>query len=323
MQETKQQYLQDVLETHRMAHIENLVNKYKARRSEIKEAIEQEYNGKIYNPIYSGSFAKSTAINSKFDLDNAVPFKKDSFTSLENMFNDVYNFLYDKYSDEATVQKQKVSIGVIFHADKDGDEISIDVVPGRELNQEQYSDDKNLHLYVNSQFGLLDEKSYIKTNIQAQIDHIKAKENERKVIRLLKIWKYTNSKKYKSFLLELFVIRAYNDKNITGNLWEQLKTVLEYIKDNANKDGFTLKDPGNNSNNVMDTLNSIDKMNLSNEMSSILSNIEANNDFIKIYFPKNEDFKDRCAKSSSVGYGVGVAAAPSAGFPTESTRFGK
>ncbi|WGH76000.1 hypothetical protein P8625_02195 [Tenacibaculum tangerinum] len=195
----KTQHLQQVLETHRMAHIEKLLDKYKEKRQEVKEALEENYKDKIYNPINSGSYAKHTAINIKFDLDIVVPFKRNSFDTLEEMFNDVFDFLYEKYKDVADVRKQKVSIGIIFDADDNGDEINIDVVAGRELNQDQYAEDHNLNLFVNSQYGLLDEKTYIQTNIQAQIDHIKGKNNDRSIIRLLKIWKTTNNESYKSF----------------------------------------------------------------------------------------------------------------------------
>ena len=259
MEISKQEYLQNVLETHRMSYINDLVTKYKEKRDEVKEAIEEHYSSDIYNPINSGSFAKHTAINTKFDLDIVVPFKRNSFSTLEELFNDVYNFLHENYKDSAEVRKQKVSIGIVFYPDNEGDRISLDIVPGRELNQDDYPNNKDLNLFVRSKFGLLEPNTHIKTNIQAQIEHIKAKESERKVIRLLKIWKSSNGKKYKSFLLELFTIKAFEKKDISGNLWEKLKSVMEYIKENATEKGFTLKDPGNSNNDVMDILDEYER----------------------------------------------------------------
>lgn len=288
----KAQHLQQVLNTHKMSHIEGLLDKYKEKRKEVKEALEGNYKNKIYNPINSGSYAKHTAINIKFDLDIVVPFKKDTFGTLEEMFNDVYDFLYEKYKDVAEIKKQKVSIGIVFDADHEGDEINIDVVPGRELNQDQYTDDNNLNLFVNSQYGLLDEKTYIQTNIQAQIDNIKGKTDAREIIRLLKIWKTKNHPKdYKSFFLELITIKAFDKKTISGNLWDKLESVLEYIKDNVTKENFTLKDPGNSNNDVAETLESWEKINLSNRISNMIDNIENYSDNIKTYFPINEDFE--------------------------------
>ncbi len=182
----KKEHLEKVLETHRMAHVSELLEKYKSKREEIKNALTEKYADKIYTPFNSGSFKKHTAINIKFDLDIVAPFKRNSFDTLEKLFDDVYEFLYEKYKDEAEVKKQKVSIGLTFHPDDDGDVVCIDVTPGRELNQAQYAEDKFVNLFVNSNYGLIPEKSTrLQTNIHKQIDHIKAKGDERKTIRLL------------------------------------------------------------------------------------------------------------------------------------------
>src|SRR5690606_17693056 len=143
-----------------------------------------------------------------------------------------------------------VSIGIEFFADDDGDAISVDIVPGRELNKDQYSEDYKLNLYVNSKYGLISEKSYIQTNIKAQIDHIKHRESERQIIRLFKVWKSSNNEDYKSFFFELITIKAFDKENFSGNLWEKLEAVMKYIRDNITKDDFSLKDPGNSGNDV-------------------------------------------------------------------------
>ena len=318
MNKTKQDYLQEVLETHRMSHIETLTNKYRTKRREVKEKLENNYANKVYSPMNSGSFAKHTSINIKFDLDTIVPFKKNSFDTLEKMFDDVFEFLSKEYGTVAVVRKQTVSIGIIFYQDSDGDEINLDIVPGREQNQDKYKDDKNLNLFVNSKYGILDKQTYIKTNIQTQIDHIKAKENERKIIRLLKIWKNSNRENYKSFLLELITIKAFHKEDISGNLWEKLKAVMTYIKNNVTQEGFTIKDPGNSSNNVIDTLESYERQALSDKMDRIIKNIESNEDNIKMYFPTNKDYEE---KSSQEGYGMKTASV-SASIPPNNTRFG-
>lgn len=316
----KPKHLQKVLETHKMALIEKLLDKYKEKRQEVKEALEENYKDNIYNPINSGSYAKHTAINNKFDLDIVVPFKRNSFDTLEEMFNDVFDFLYEKYKDVAEVRKQKVSIGIIFDTDEEGDEINIDVVAGRELNQGQYSEGHNLNLFVNSQYGLLDEKTYIQTNIQAQIDHIKGKNNERSIIRLLKIWKTTNNESYKSFFLELITIKAFDKKDISGNLWDKLKSVMEYIEENITKDKFTLKDPGNTNNDVADTIEDWEKTNLSNKMSRIVNNIENHSDNIKTYFPINDELIEDKENKSQYGLKDSSIIAPS--IPYKSQQFG-
>ncbi|MBC7000336.1 nucleotidyltransferase [Cytophaga sp. FL35] len=315
----KTDYLNDVLETHRMSKIEDLVGKFKVKRDNVKSALSEHYGDKIYYPFDSGSFKKHTAINIKFDLDVVAPFKRNSFETLEVMFDDLFDFLSDKYNDEAYVRKQKVSIGIEFSEDEDGDVISLDIVPGRELNQDQYVDDKNLNLYVYSKYGLFDKSTYIQTNIHSQLEHIRAKKEERKIIRLLKIWKNRNHESYKSFLLELFTIKAFAKEKITGNLWEKLKTVMVYIQDNVEDKGFKLFDPGNSNNDVLDTLERWERSNLASRMGIIVERVDENAENLKNYFPINEKFEDNDSAGSSYGIkGSSVAAS----IPPTNQRFG-
>lgn len=312
-------HLGQVLETHKMAHIDELLTKYRQKRTLIKEALEEHYTDSIYGPFNSGSYAKHTAINCKFDLDLVVPFIRGSFSTLGMMFDDLYDFLEEKYGKEATVRKQKVSIGVIFNADEDGDEINIDVVPGRELSKDDYPESNDLNLYFNEATGLFSKSSYLKTNINTQIEHIKAKSDERKVIRLLKIWKHTNSENYKSFLLELITIKAFAKENITGNLWDKLKKVMEYIRDNVAQEGFTLKDPGNSNNDVIETLSEWERSSLSNRMSTMLKRIDDNDENIKSYFPVNDKYQQKQVASNSFGI---KSASITPSIPSDNQRFG-
>lgn len=294
----KHEHLDSVIKTHQITKEETLLEKYKTKNKEVKEALQQNYESGIYSPFNSGSYAKNTAVNTKFDFDLVAPFKRNTFTTLEEMYNSVFDFLYEKYKDVAHIRKQKVSIGIEFYADGENDIVKIDVVPGRELNKDQYPEDDNLNLYVFYQYGNFDAGSErIKTNINAQIDNIKdratsEKDSIRKIIRLLKVWKITHNKTPKSFFLELTVLKAFDNLSITGNLWEKLKRVMEYIRDEVNKEGFTLKDPGNSSNNIAETLTETEKYLLSNDMKYIIERIEENSDNIKFYYPENSKFVD-------------------------------
>jgi hypothetical protein len=294
----KADYLGSVLETHKMKHIDNLFDKFKEKRKEIKEKLEGKYEEKIYAPFNSGSYAKHTAINSKFDLDLVVPFKRNSFSTIEEMFNDVFEFLKEEYKNLAYVRKQKVSIGVEFYRDNDGDIIQIDVVPGRELSKDSYPEDYYLNININTYDG-----TYTQTNIHAQIENIKGKQDARQIIRLLKIWKYQKNKDFKSFFMELVVIKAFDNKIVSGNLWEKLKTVLEYIKDEITKENFTLKDPGNSSNDIAKTLDSYQKKSLKNDFQNILDDVELNDENLRNYFKENEKFKELESESKN-SYGV-------------------
>ena len=299
----KARYLESVIDSYKMSKEEKLLEKHKTKKEEIKEALEKKYKENIYSPFNSGSYAKNTAINTKFDFDMVTPFKRNAFGAsgtLEQMYNEVYDFLCEKYKDKASIRKQKVSIGLEFNSDKDGDSIKIDVVPGREYNQGQYKDDKNLNLYVYYKYGNIEAGSeYIKTNIQNQIDNIRdratyEKDSIRKIIRLLKVWKTSAKREYpKSFFLELITIRAFDDKKIEGNVWETLRIVLDFIKDNVTKENFALKDPGNSGNNLIDTLTNSEREQLSRDIKNMLERIDEDEDYLKYYFPENPKFKSK------------------------------
>jgi hypothetical protein len=299
----KSLHLENVVKSHQITKEKALLDKHIARKNEIKEALEIKFGSNIYSPFNSGSYAKNTAINTKFDFDLVSPFKRNAFSTsgtLKEMYEAVFDFLYVKYKNVANVKKQKVSIGLEFYADQDSDVIKIDVVPGRELNQNQYLQDQNLNLFVLEKYGNIDAGSErIKTNVQDQINNIKdraerEKESIRKIIRLLKVWKH-NKGFYptKSFFLELITIKAFDNKSISGNLWFKLRVVLEYIRDNVTIEGFQLTDPGNSSNNLADTLTDYEKHQLSNDMRIMLNRIDDNDENIKIYFPENEKFKEK------------------------------
>lgn len=298
----KGKYLDSTLKTYQITKEQTLLDKYKTRNKEVKDALVRKYGDNIYTPFNSGSYAKNTAINTRFDFDLVAPFKRNAFGSngtLKDMYNDVYDFLLGEYSDSAEIKKQKVSIGICFDEDDEGDEINIDVVPGREFNMNQYKDDDNLNLYVYKRYGTIDEGSErLKTNIEEQIENIRGRANKekstiRKIIRLLKVWKTT---KYdyptKSFFLELITIKAFDSEDINGNTWDCLKTVLEYIRDEVTKDSFSLKDPGNSSNDLIDTLTDTERDTLSNDMKNILNRIEDDDENIRTYFPENDKFSD-------------------------------
>ena len=310
MADYKSDYLNSVLESYRMKHIEELINTYRTKRDEIKQFLNEQYGSKIYEPFNSGSYKKHTAINTKFDLDLVVPFKRNSFSTLEEMFEDVFEKLTEQYQNETPIKKQGVSIGLTFDEE---DEINIDVVPARETSLDSFSEHKDLNLHKTQNDG------YLKTNIHAQIEHIKAKENERKVIRLLKIWKACHQYKYKSFFIELLVIKAYKESSPQGNLWEQFKTVLNYIIDNIQNENFTLKDPGNSNNDLAQSLDSIEKRTLISRLESMLAQIELNEKQIEFYLPLNEKFAEN-NNDGNKAYGLKSSVLVST--PPISQRFG-
>lgn len=284
----KSKHLDCVLKSHKMSNVQDLLDKYLKKRDEVKDALDSKYaSKKATSAINSGSYAKHTAINTKFDIDICLPFLRDSFDTLEAMADDVYDYFDSEYEDDELIynRKQRVSVGLIFQID--GEQIDMDVVPAREINKDEYTTTYDLNLYVREKNGIAATST--KTNIKTHIDLIKGKNAERDIIRLLKIWKKSNNRDYKSFMMELLTIRAFDSNNdIPVGLWEKLKFVLEFIRDNI--ETIQLKDPANSNNVVSDTIDTFQKQSFKRDMENMLDRIEENSDYIKIYFPINYSF---------------------------------
>src|SRR5215203_4111542 len=100
----KQKHLEKVLETNDISKHES-IGKFVAKKNEIKNALNQKFSKeKASNSIDSGSYAKCTAINKKFDIDCGIPFLKkeantnqNGFESLKEMYDVVYDYFNDEY----------------------------------------------------------------------------------------------------------------------------------------------------------------------------------------------------------------------------------
>ncbi|MBW1616376.1 MAG: nucleotidyltransferase [Deltaproteobacteria bacterium] len=283
---SKSEWLQKVLESSKQKHIESEMKLHLDKKDAVKNALQGKFGDKmVTNPINSGSYAKKTHINQKFDLDFCIPFKYNSFDMLKEMSDKVYKFLKAEYQDTdlSHVRQQRNSIGMSFRSydqkQKKYIELDIDVVPGRELQHNDYTKTYNMNLYVNA------DSTSIKTNIKKHIELISGKNKERQIIRLLKVLKLSRRMDIKSFLLELITIRAFQQNSLTTGLWEQLKMTMEFIRDNIQT--IALKDPANSNNNVADSLTYSQKLNIQGQFSNILKNIYVDKEDIKTYFPKS------------------------------------
>ena len=301
----KNEHLREVLDTHKMCHIQNFVDKVKRRREEVKAKMSNRYGSDKYSSFGSGSFAKHTATNVKFDLDLVEPFKHNAFGTLQEMFDSVHDFLAEEYKNTGvTIRKQKVSIGISFPMEE-GDEksVELDVVPGRELSDNDYFDSHDLNLCFNEDHWGFKKGTSQKTNIHKQISHIEGKSSARQIIRLLKIWKKQKGKKYKSFVIELAVIRALDVYNGDNNLWPRLKYTMEYLRDHIAESSFHLFDPGNTNNDVIAAMQDYDRQSFKSDMENMLNNIDSNPDFyMPYYFKINEKYSGYKEKNTGIAY---------------------
>ena len=287
----KSKYLRQVLESYRMSHVSDLMEKYIEKREIVKDALIDKFKDQIATrAINSGSYAKHDAINIKFDLDVCQSFKRNAFDTLEKMADDVYDFFYEEFEDDDFIKyktrKQRVSTGITFVID--GNEIQMDIVPGRELSADDYVETKRLNLYVRPK--LLQPATITQTNIQKHIDLVKGRNAERSIIRLLKVWKTNkNNSRIKSFFCELITIKAFDKcSDVPSDIWEQLEMVLKFIRDNVKT--IRLEDPANSNNVVSEIMTKSEKESLYWEIKQMLELIEYSADNLKSYFPVNDDF---------------------------------
>jgi hypothetical protein len=165
----------------------SLYNRAERERQSIKQYISQAFSGQIVNgkPINWGSTAKGTAIGDCCDFDIIIPFSKNSFASLEEMYNSVYNVLHRSYSSvDCDVRKQRRSIGITFHFGEKN--LHFDVVPGREIND--YRTDGELNLFEKNR-DFWSKPTRIKTNVRTHKQQTVNRPEERKVIKLVKLYR--------------------------------------------------------------------------------------------------------------------------------------
>lgn len=182
-------------------------------------------------PFRIGSTERGTALRNKFDIDIALSFKKNSFRSTADMFDDVADFLSGKTGSYSIikVRGQTVSVGVFVMINQR--EYKIDVVPKKRTSTS--GKNKSGYLFVNDSNFWGDNSSYTKTDFNALIN-VRLTEVQKKIVVILKHWKVKNNLPLSSHLLENLVLDAYevNRYRIPKNLTEKVIMVLRHIADN-------------------------------------------------------------------------------------------
>jgi len=240
MQKTKStaQILNEILQSYSLKNHSKQKGKLHEKYQIILMLLQKEFSeGLADTPFQSGSLAKGTAINVKFDLDMVVPFRRDVFSSPEDMFKQVEKVLR---KGELKPRLQKVSLGIKALKVNENKTMYVDVVPGLEIQKNSYKNTKDLLLFNRI------EKSVIKTNLERQFKHIKSQDNQiLAVIRFMKMWNHKETNiNLKSYMLELLTINANKNKRY-DKLKDKLLWNFEYISNHLD---LPLKDPGNASN---------------------------------------------------------------------------
>lgn len=242
-----------------------------SRKAEkIERMINDYFRDKIQShPVRRGSTEDGTALKENFDIDIFFSFRPSSFASNEEMYESLYSFLRDNYSDDGFVElrRQGKSIGVIFNIR--GKEYKIDIVPCKMSSTNRRSAAGYLFVNDDSLFG---KKSYTKTNIK-KLDSKKLNTSQQKIFLLLKSWKKKNNVPLKSYLLKELIFKAYdaNCGQIPRDITKKLIMVASFI---ANNIMYISIKGTENTNNILTNIPKIDKQQIKDACQKIIKDYE-------------------------------------------------
>lgn len=220
-------FLKRVLNAHSLQKNQDVLQPILKKRKELKTWLENTFGSSLVGkPKDAGSFFRRTAISSNSDLDIVLPFKKTSYSSLEEMYYDVYDKINARYGSTSIVEKKRKSISIVFTV---GDiEIYVDVVPGREIDN--YKKEKDLNLFVRAD-SFWEKDSSFKTNLYAHNNLLRNKPEVRRVIKLTKIYRDKNNLQLPSIIIDQLVNEAFEKGNFlfNGSDYNNFLNSLEYI----------------------------------------------------------------------------------------------
>ncbi len=243
---TPNDYLAKILVNQTLDEKGTEVTAMEKHRDEITQLLQNAYQSSEPLIKYAGSRAKGTMIKENYDLDVVCYFDNDDTAAgdtLEDIFNNVKNVLKEKYQVEL-----KTSAIRIKNKEKDhlGEDFHIDVVPGRFTDDTKH----DAFLYVKSK-----DKGRQKTNLKKHIKHIRDS-GVVNTIKLAKLWNVREGLGFKTFVMELLVIKALKNKNDSEGLDACLVAFWEYLRDQ--KDSLCVEDPANPyGNDLSDYINGI------------------------------------------------------------------
>ncbi|HAO09296.1 MAG TPA: hypothetical protein DCQ50_20485 [Chryseobacterium sp.] len=249
-------------------------------RERVKQVLVDNFgNSLIAKPQDTGSFYKRTAIGSNYDIDIVLPFMRNSYNSLEEMYYSVHRVIGEAFGAEATITKQTKALGITFK--NNGSPVHFDIVPGREINN--YVIEKDLNLFVKPEWVWQSGSSF-KTNIGIQKEVTVNNPAARTVIKLLKSYRDRNSLPLPSLLIERYVVDALSENNygIYVSTTENFLNCMEFISKKMRQK--RLIDSANSNNNLHHKLSEMQRQYISDQLGSDLQRIEENPRYIMEIF---------------------------------------
>lgn len=250
------------------------------KAEQVKAKLKQKFKGDLaLTPKFHGSIAKGTSIYGS-DIDIQLQFKKD-FGTLADVYYSVSEFVHDEFNDAKleSVREQRHSIGLEF---KLKDEIKrIDIVPTRQIE----NGNNDTCLFVNKT-GFFEKPTYKKTNPLKQLAALTFNYREKRIIKLLKIWKTENNLKIKPIHLEWLAKKSFQQKIVAQNIDKALSDVIYFIA--ANIEYMRIVDTANSNNIISNTLTNEEKSTISRFCFKMLEDIKKDKRNIIDYFPSLE-----------------------------------
>ena len=274
------EYVKKILTEEHLKASPTAFKKVAAHREQVKQWLVDKFGNKLVaRPEDTGSFYKRTAIASNYDLDIVLPFRKNSYNTLEEMYYDVYEVVGKAYGKNATVTKQSKAIGVTFGFDEN--QIHFDIVPGREINN--YAVEKDLNLYVKPDW-IWQRGSSFKTNVGLQKTMTVNKPEARAVIKLLKKYRDRNNLPLPTVMVEQCVVAALSNNNfgVYASQTENLLNSMDYMSRKI--EHKNLIDVANSNNNLHDKVDNAQRSFISTQLKRDIKRIEENPRYIKDIF---------------------------------------
>ncbi len=250
------------------------------KAEQVKAKLNQKFKGDLaITPKFHGSIAKGTSIYGS-DIDIQLQFKKE-FGALADVYYSVSDFIYDEFKDAKleSVREQRHSIGLEF---KIKDEIKrIDIVPTRQVE----NDNNDTCLFVNKT-GFFEKPTYKKTNSLKQLIALSFNYREKRIVKLLKVWKTENNLIIKSIHLEWLAKKAFQEKKVAQNIEKALSDVIHFIA--CNIEYLRIVDTANSNNIISNTLSNEEKNTISRFCFKMIEDIKKDKRNIIDYFPSLE-----------------------------------
>ncbi len=252
-----------------------------SKAQQVKFKLNKKFkNDLAITPKFHGSIAKGTSIYGS-DIDIQLQFKKD-FGTLADVYHSVSDFIFDEFKDVNIkgVREQKHSIGIEFNIK---DEIKrIDIVPTRQIENGK----NDTSLFVNKA-GFFEKPTYKKTNSLKQLLSLTFNYREKRIIRLMKVWKAENNIKIKSIYLEWLAKKSFEQKSISIDMEKALTDVIHFIASNI--EFLRIVDTANSNNIISNTLTSNEKGTISKYCYKMIEDIKKDRRNVIDYFPSIEN----------------------------------